>query len=140
MTGAVIAAGEGRDEYSSRPLGQLNRQQGCYLAAAHSTVHTVGLTRGSMQLCFRQAARLSLRHPPEATGSSSNSSNSWSIRHWKAASTAATLCSGLWEGALVCSFSSAAQRSWGKRSGRVEAHWPHLMKAGPGGQGGRGEG
>jgi hypothetical protein len=77
--------------------------------------------------------------PPEATGSRSNSSKSWSMRHWNAASTAATLCSGLCEGAALCSRSSCEQRSCGKRSGRVEAHWPHLMKAGParGRRGGR---
>ena len=39
----------------------------------------------------------------------------------------AQLCSG----ALACRTERAEQSSEGKMSGRVEAHWPHLMKAAP---------
>mmetsp|Transcript_18612 Transcript_18612/g.47159 ORF Transcript_18612/g.47159 Transcript_18612/m.47159 type:complete len:216 (-) Transcript_18612:697-1344(-) len=68
---------------------------------------------------------------PLATGLSSNSSNSSSSGRWNAADTAARDAAALCAGADDCRRSSAAHRSGGNRSGRVDAHCPHLMNAGP---------
>lgn len=41
------------------------------------------------------------------------------------------VCLKAWRGAPVCSDASTSHKSVGNMSGRVAAHWPHLMNAGP---------
>mmetsp|Transcript_11854 Transcript_11854/g.39003 ORF Transcript_11854/g.39003 Transcript_11854/m.39003 type:complete len:470 (+) Transcript_11854:1066-2475(+) len=76
-------------------------------------------------------ARCTCAMEPDATGSRSNSRKSASSGCPKASSTTARVCAKLCDGASVCSFASSLHMSFGKRSERVAAHWPHLMKAGP---------
>mmetsp|Transcript_45749 Transcript_45749/g.115663 ORF Transcript_45749/g.115663 Transcript_45749/m.115663 type:complete len:328 (+) Transcript_45749:896-1879(+) len=76
-------------------------------------------------------ARCTCAMEPLATGASSKLSNSSASGAPKAPSTAATEKAALCAGACVCSVSSVAHMSGGNMSGRVAAHWPHLMNAGP---------
>lgn len=68
---------------------------------------------------------------PLATGVSSKVSNSSEMRRPKAASTLLRVTLKEWAGALEWSWVSCSHMSLGNRSGRVAAHWPHLMNAAP---------
>ncbi|KAI5068540.1 hypothetical protein GOP47_0016885 [Adiantum capillus-veneris] len=68
---------------------------------------------------------------PEATGLSSNSTKMSLSLLPNAPSIVWTVCENLWAGALACNFVSSMQRSLGNKSGRVAAHWPHLINAAP---------
>ena len=105
------------------------------LAAPGCRILTATTVSGSTPAAFAPAAESvalwTWATDPEATGSLSKESKTVDRGPPNAASTAATDASAECLGASDCSLRRAFVTCGGKRSPRVAAHWPHLMKAGP---------